>query len=115
MTDDGSNVSGTTAVQEPTEVAPAGYPDLGPGTGLGQASPLDMLGDVGLTVTVELGKVNMRMKDLLALREGSVVELDQVAGGPVDVLVNGKLVARGEVVVVGEELGVRVTDILTRG
>ncbi len=113
MTDDSNGAA--TAVQEPTEVSAASYPDLGPGAGPGPSGPLDMLGDVGLTVTVELGKVNMRMRDLLALREGSVVELDQVAGGPVDVLVNGKLVARGEVVVVGEELGVRVTDIVSRG
>ncbi len=103
-----------TAVEEQTEVAPAAYPDLGPGSGPGASSPLDLLGDVSLTVTVELGKVQMTMRDLLALREGSVIELDQIAGGPVDVLVNGKLVARGEVVVVGEELGVRVSAIVSR-
>lgn len=104
-----------TGLQEPTHVAPAAYPDLGPGAAPGTPGPLDLLGDVALTVTVELGKVDLRMRDLLALREGSVVELEQAAGGPVDVLVNGRLVARGEVVVVGEELGVRVTDIVSGG
>lgn len=107
-------MSDETAVQDATEVAPAAYPDLGPGSAPGPQGPLDLLGDVNLTVTVELGKVQMTMRDLLALREGSVVELDQIAGGPVDVLVNGRLVARGEVVVVGEELGVRISDIVSR-
>jgi len=97
------------------EIAPVAYPDLGPGTPPGPAGSLSVLGDVALSVTVQLGKVTMRMSDLLALREGSVVELDQVAGGPVDVLVNGTLVAHGEVVVVGEELGVRITDVVRPG
>ncbi len=108
---DAANAGGARDVET---VAPAEFPDLGPGTAPGQAGPVDLLSDVDVTVTVELGKVRMRVRDLLSLREGSVVQLDAVAGGPVDVLVNGTLVARGEVVVVGDELGVRVTDIIRR-
>lgn len=107
----GTSAAGTDAG---ADVAPAALPDLGPGSSPGPQAGLDLLADVNLEVTVELGRVDMRMRDLLALREGSVVELEQMAGDPVDVLVNGTLVARGEVVVVGDELGVRVTDIVTK-
>lgn len=96
-------------------VAPAGYPDLGNGSGPGPALGMDVLSDVAVTVTVELGRVQLRVRDLLSLQEGSVVELDRVAGSPVDVLVNGTAVARGEVVVVGDELGVRITEMTAEG
>lgn len=98
-----------------TQVAPAGLPDLGQGTGPGAQQDLDLLADVAMDVTVELGQVRMRVSDLLRLGEGTVVELDRPVTAPVDVLVNGSLVARGDVVVVGDELGVRVTEILRRG
>ncbi|HUO48981.1 MAG TPA: flagellar motor switch protein FliN, partial [Acidimicrobiales bacterium] len=64
-----------------------------------------------MSVTVELGRTRLLMRDLLGLRAGSVVELDRPAGSPVDILVNGTLLARGEVVVVDDELGVRITEI----
>lgn len=96
------------------QVAPASYPDLGPGAGLGRPADLDLLSDVEMSVTVELGRVRLKVKDLLRLIEGSVVELDRAAGAPVDVLVNGSLVARGDVVVVDDELGVRVTELIKR-
>lgn len=95
-------------------ISPAAFPDVGDGAGPGPALGLDVLNDVAVTVTVELGRVQMRVRDLLALQEGSVVELDRVAGSPVDVLVNGTTVARGEVVVVGDELGVRVTSLVSQ-
>lgn len=83
---------------------------------LGSDTPLlnsvDVLKDVPLRVTVELGRTRMLVRELLGLRVGSVVELDRTAGGPVDVLVNGVLIARGEVVVVDERFGVRVTEII---
>jgi flagellar motor switch protein FliN/FliY len=63
-------------------------------------------------VTAELGRTRMTVKELLALTPGSVVELDRMAGSPVDVLVNGTLVARGEVVVIDEEFGVRISEII---
>jgi len=69
--------------------------------------------DIPLDLTVQLGKAKMLIKDLLQLAQGSVVELDKLAGEPMEILVNNKLVARGEVVVVNEKLGVRLTDIIS--
>ena len=74
---------------------------------------LDLLLDVSLRVSVELGRTDLAIKDVLALGPGSVVELDKLAGEPVDILVNDRLIAKGEVVVVDENFGVRVTDIVS--
>jgi flagellar motor switch protein FliN len=74
---------------------------------------LDLLLDVSLRVAVELGRTDLTIKDVLALGPGSVVELDKLAGEPVDILVNDRLIAKGEVVVVDENFGVRVTDIVS--
>ena len=74
---------------------------------------LDLLMDVQMVVTVELGRTKMYIKDILGLGEGSIIELDKLAGEPVDLLVNGKLIAKGEVVVIDENFGVRVTDIVS--
>jgi len=76
---------------------------------------IELLQGVEMSVTVELGRTRLLMRDLLSLRAGSVVELDRAAGSPVDVLVNGTLLARGEVVVVDDELGVRITAIAGGG
>ncbi len=78
----------------------------------GRAS-IDLLLDVPLNVTVELGRSRMPIRDLLALVSGSVVELAKLAGEPLDVLVNGQPVARGEAVVVNEKFGVRLTEIVS--
>lgn len=75
---------------------------------------LDMLLDIPLKVTVELGRTNRSIKDILDLAPGSIVELDKLAGEPVDILVNEKLVARGEVVVIDENFGVRVSDVISQ-
>ncbi|KAB8138747.1 flagellar motor switch phosphatase FliY [Gracilibacillus oryzae] len=75
---------------------------------------LDLLMDIPLQVTVELGRTKRTVKDILELTSGSIVELDKLAGEPVDILVNQKLVAKGEVVVIDENFGVRVTDIVSR-
>ncbi|PXW88617.1 flagellar motor switch protein FliN/FliY [Pseudogracilibacillus auburnensis] len=75
---------------------------------------LDMLLDIPLTVTVELGRTNQTVEDILELTQGSIVELDKLAGEPVDVLVNNKLIAKGEVVVIDENFGVRITDIVSQ-
>ena len=84
-----------------------------PGDGAGPAiRPLELLHGVEMAVTVELGRTRVAMRDLLSLRAGSIVELDRPAGGPVDVVVNGTLLARGEVVVVDDELGVRITEVV---
>ncbi len=74
---------------------------------------LDLILDIPLSVTVELGRSKMLINDLLQLGQGSVVELTKLVGEPLEVLVNDKLVARGEVVVVNEKFGVRLTDIVT--
>lgn len=74
---------------------------------------LDFILDIPLKVTVELGRTEVIIKDLLQLGQGSVLELDKLAGEPLEILVNGKLVAKGEVVVVNEKFGIRLTDIIS--
>ncbi|PIQ98755.1 MAG: flagellar motor switch protein FliN [Nitrospinae bacterium CG11_big_fil_rev_8_21_14_0_20_45_15] len=78
-----------------------------------ESRDLDLILDIPLTVTVELGRTKMLINDLLQLGQGSVVELTKLVGEPLEVLVNQKLVARGEVVVVNEKFGVRLTDIIS--
>src|SRR5512132_3565562 len=78
-----------------------------------QGRRLDLLLDVPLDVSVELGRNRMTIPDLLALGPGSVIELDKVAGEPLDILINDRLVARGEAVVVNDKFGVRITDIVS--
>ena len=77
------------------------------------ADRLDLLRGVEMDATAELGRARMTVNDLLALRAGAVVELDRLAGGPADLLVNGRLIARGEVVVVDENYGIRITQVVT--
>ncbi|MBU0688768.1 MAG: flagellar motor switch protein FliN [Gammaproteobacteria bacterium] len=74
---------------------------------------LDMILDIPVQLTVELGRTKMPIKNLLQLAQGSVVELAGMAGEPLDVLINGFLIAQGEVVVVNDKLGIRLTDIIT--
>ena len=74
---------------------------------------IEFLLDIPLEVSVELGRTKMLINDLLQLGQGSVIELDKLAGDPVEILVNQRLVARGEVVVVNEKFGIRLTDILS--
>ena len=96
--------------------APQGAPfqELKPAAGTaGAQRDLDFLLDIPLEVTVELGRTRMLIKDLLQLGQGSVVELQKIAGEPMEILVNSRLVARGEVVVVNEKFGVRLTDIIS--
>jgi len=78
-----------------------------------QASNITLLLDVPMQLTVELGRTRKLIKDILSLGEGSIIELDKLAGEPVDILVNNKLIAKGEVVVIDENFGVRVTDIIS--
>ncbi len=79
----------------------------------GEAKSLNLILDIPLTVSVELGRSKMLINDLLQLGQGSVIELTKLVGEPLEVLVNQKLVARGEVVVVNEKFGVRLTDIVS--
>ena len=101
--------------------APAGapveaqFPELAdhPTSSAGVQGTFDLLGDVRLRVRIELGRRQMYVEDILRLAEGSVVELDKLAGDPVDILVNEVLVARGEVLVLNDYFCVRVTEILS--
>lgn len=77
------------------------------------AGNLDMILDIPITMSVELGRMKMLVKDLLQLGQGTVVELDKLAGEPMEILVHGKLIARGEAVVVNEKFGVKLTDIVS--
>ncbi|HOX05737.1 MAG TPA: flagellar motor switch protein FliN [Planctomycetota bacterium] len=127
----GDSDSGTLAQQEVEALlkgadggkAPAGgaapveaqFPELAgrPASADGAQGTFDLLGDVRLRVRIELGRRQMHVDDILRLSEGSVVELDKLAGDPVDVLVNDVLVARGEVLVLNDYFCVRVTEILS--
>jgi len=80
----------------------------------GEQRRLDLLLDVPLDLSVELGRTRMTIQDLLGLGPGSVIELDKIAGEALDILVNDRLVARGEAVVVNDKFGVRITDIVSQ-
>lgn len=98
------------------EVKPASnlFQDLGGSASQGAVPQnLDMILDIPVQLTVELGRTKIAIRNLLQLAQGSVVELDGLAGEPMDVLVNGCLIAQGEVVVVNDRFGIRLTDIIT--
>ncbi len=80
---------------------------------IGNNNNIDLLMDVSLRVTVELGRTRMQLAQILELQHGSVVELDRLAGDPVDIFVNDVMVARGEVVVVDDKFGVRITEMIS--
>jgi flagellar motor switch protein FliN/FliY len=80
---------------------------------VGAVNDMDLILDIPVQLTVELGRTKIPIRHLLQLAQGSVVELDGLAGEPMDVLVNGCLIAQGEVVVVNEKFGIRLTDIVT--
>jgi flagellar motor switch protein FliN/FliY len=96
-------------------VQPHVFEQLGAGATqrAGAHNDLDMIMDIPVQLSVELGRTKMPIKNLLQLAQGSVVELSGLAGEPLDVLINGFLIAQGEVVVINEKLGIRVTDIIT--
>jgi flagellar motor switch protein FliN/FliY len=81
---------------------------------LDDRAQIELLLDVPLAITVELGQATVTIRDLLELGQGSILPLDRRAGEPVDVLVNGQRLARGEVVVIDEDFGIRVTDVVSR-
>ena len=80
---------------------------------VGEAVNMDSILDVPVTISMEIGRTKINIRNLLQLNQGSVVELDRLAGEPMDVLVNGTLIAQGEVVVVNEKFGLRLTDIIS--
>jgi len=104
----------TVAPSQPAEPAkPHAFEQLGPGGSSATQNDLDMILDIPVQLTVELGRTKMPIKNLLQLAQGSVVELAGMAGEPLDVMINGFLIAQGEVVVVNDKLGIRLTDIIT--
>ena len=101
-------------IESPAEGDTEAGVEAAPTTGAGsETKSLDLILDIPLTVAVELGRSKMLINDLLQLGQGSVIELTKLVGEPLEVLVNQKLVARGEVVVVNEKFGVRLTDIVS--
>lgn len=101
------------AMAEQQQAAPTPFAPLTPGTEASVGRDISMILDIPVQLTVELGRTKISIKHILQLAQGSVVELDAMAGEPMDVLVNGYLIAQGEVVVVNEKFGVRLTDIVT--
>ncbi len=93
--------------------ADAVFQQLGGGDVSGTLQDIDLIMDIPVKLTVELGRTKMTIKKLLSLSQGSVVALDGLAGEPLDILINGYLIAQGEVVVVADKYGVRITDIIT--
>jgi flagellar motor switch protein FliN len=94
-------------------LAPFELKDLAGAPASGEKATLELLKDVDLDLRIELGRTQMYLEDVLKLKRGSVVTLDKLAGDPVDVFVNGRLVARGEVLVLNDNFCVRVTELLT--
>ncbi|NLY88912.1 MAG: flagellar motor switch phosphatase FliY [Firmicutes bacterium] len=99
--------------EEEAIIQPVQFAPISPSQSPQEKSNLNLLLDVPLQISVELGSTRMRIKEILELGMGSIVELDRLAGEPVDVLVNGKIFARGEVVVIDENFGIKITDIVS--
>ncbi len=112
---DESKPEPATEVRAPAEsVAAAQFTNFSPTPPSGGAgNDLNMILDIPVQLTVELGRTRIPIKHILQLAQGSVVELEALAGEPMDVLVNGYLIAQGEVVVVNDKFGIRLTDIVT--
>ena len=103
------------AAAQPAQAAAAEFDSLedtsdGPAV---EEENLDVILDIPVTISMEIGRTSISIRNLLQLNQGSVVELDRLAGEPMDVLVNGTLVAHGEVVVVNEKFGIRLTDVIS--
>ncbi len=103
------------AEQQAADAQPAPMQELqddavGPG---GEDVNMDVILDIPVTISMEIGRTKINIRNLLQLNQGSVVELDRLAGEPLDVMVNGTLIAHGEVVVVNEKYGIRLTDVIS--
>ena len=98
----GAEVAELDELEEETEITPK------------EKRKLDTILDIPVTISMEVGRSNISIRNLLQLNQGSVVELDRVAGEPLDVLVNGTLIAHGEVVVVNDKFGIRLTDVISQ-
>ena len=113
-TDDwGAALAEQASSSQPATVSTPVFQKFAPTEGNGAQHDIDMILDIPVLLTVELGRTRIPIKHILQLAQGSVVELDGLAGEPMDVLVNGCLIAQGEVVVVNDKFGIRLTDIIT--
>lgn len=101
------------AAPAPTAFSAGAFQEFGKSPQTQTSNDIDFILDIPVQLTVELGRTKIAIKNLLQLAQGSVVELDGLAGEPMDVLVNGCLIAQGEVVVVNDKFGIRLTDIVT--
>ncbi|MBS1210629.1 MAG: flagellar motor switch FliN [Proteobacteria bacterium] len=109
-----ADIDTASAAKEAAAVAqPAVFQNFAPGAKPGTMNDYELILDIPVHLTVELGRTRISIRNLLQLAHGSVVELDALAGEPMDVLVNGTLIAQGEVVVVNDKFGIRLTDIIT--
>lgn len=104
---------GAYAGQPAPNVQGVQFPELSPTVSTGEQRNIGLLMDVSMELTVELGRTKWKIKEILGMGEGTIIELDKLAGEPVDILVNNNLIARGEVVVIDENFGVRVTEIVS--
>jgi flagellar motor switch protein FliN/FliY len=112
-TPNGPGLEPGTAAATATAAPPTPFPPMDQG-GVSPANKnLDFLLDIPMVVSVQVGSTRMLIRELLQLGQGSVIELDKLAGEPMEVLVNNKLVAKGEVVVVNEKFGIRLTDVVS--
>ncbi len=113
MADDWGAALAEAEAAQPRPAAAGLFQQLGAGAGPVPRDDIDLVLDIPVQLTVELGRTRIPIKHILQLAQGSVVELDALAGEPMDVLVNGFLIAQGEVVVVNDKFGIRLTDIVT--
>ncbi|MES2994198.1 MAG: flagellar motor switch protein FliN [Pseudomonadota bacterium] len=102
-----------TASEVADQISPASFQNFTPTGASAAGNDINMILDIPVQLTVELGRTRIPIKHILQLAQGSVVELEALAGEPMDVLVNGYLIAQGEVVVVNDKFGIRLTDIVT--
>jgi len=109
----GMGMGGMQGAFGPTNVQSVQFPNLMPHGGPQESGNISLIMDVFMEMTVELGRTKKLIKEILAMGEGTIIELDKLAGEPVDILVNHKLIAKGEVVVIDENFGVRVTEIVS--
>ncbi|WLD57016.1 flagellar motor switch protein FliN [Salinispirillum sp. LH 10-3-1] len=114
MSESGDDVASDDAEEEGAARAPL-EELMDESKGPGQSSPdLDVILDIPVSIAMEVGRTDIPIRNLLQLNQGSVIELDRLAGEPLDVLVNGTLIAHGEVVMVNEKFGIRLTDVVSQ-
>ena len=113
MADTDANQATQNTAQESVTATPASFPSVTNTAVAEQPKNIDFILDIPMQVTVQVGSTKMIIRELLQLGQGSVIELEKLAGEPMEVLVNNKLVARGEVVVVNEKFGIRLTDVIS--